>query len=129
RACPTDHQEHCYGQRQQVILEAFAFLSASPIHEESEGLMYHLNRDHHHYPNAERRDSSQKSQNQAYPAEELGSDRQEGEQRCHVQHSREETHSSGETEPSKPPQHLLCAVREKDNSQRQSQDSRRRAVI
>lgn len=46
-----------------------------------------------------------------------------------MHHAREETYCAGEPGASKPAEHLLRTVREEDNSQHQSQNRRRAAVI
>ncbi len=46
---PPDHQKCSHRDHQQVVLEAPTFLSAAPIHEESEGAMHGHNRNYHVY--------------------------------------------------------------------------------
>ena len=126
---PPDHQKHSHREDQQVILEALAFLSARPIHEESEGAMHGHNRNDHVYADSERCDSGEESQDEPESTEELRHDRQEGERSRDVQHAGKEAHGGGKPVASEPAQHLLRAVREKDNSQHQSQNRRCGVVI
>src|SRR6266550_4051781 len=91
--------------------------------------MHSHNCNQHVHTNAERCDSSQESQDESHSPEELGCDRQESKWSWNMHHAREKTHRTCEPEASEPAQQLLRAVREKDNSQHQSQNRRRGAVI
>src|SRR5260370_2266117 len=129
RARPSDHQERCDCQHQQVILKALAFLRAAPVHEESEGAMHGRNRDQHVYGNSECGYSCKESQDKPQPTEELRRDCQECKWSRDVHGAGEKAHCAGEAVASEPAQHFLCSVREKDNSCYQSQYCRRGAVI
>lgn len=54
-----------------MILKAFAFLSATPIHEKSEGHMHSRNCDQHGHGDWERGYTSKESEDGPQPAEEL----------------------------------------------------------
>src|SRR6267143_3370110 len=127
--CPSDHEKSHNREDQQVKLNSFPLLSAGPVHEKAEAAMHSHNCNQHVHTNAERCDSSQESQDESHSPEELGCDRQESKRSWNMHHAREKTHRTCEPEASEPAQQLLRTVREKDNSQHQSQNRRRGAVI
>src|ERR1700676_4127663 len=77
-ACSTNYKKNNNREYQQVKLKSLAFLSAGPVHKEAEGKMHRQNCNQHVYTNSKSCDSSQKSENEPNPAEELCRDRQEG---------------------------------------------------
>jgi hypothetical protein len=63
------------------------------------------------------------------PTEEFGRDCQEAQWSRNMRHAREETHRTGESEAPEPTQHLLRTVREEDDTQHQSQNCSRGAIV
>ena len=110
-------------------LKSLALLSASPVHEEAESMMHSHNCDQHVHTDSKRRDSGQESEDEPDPTEEFGLDCQDGQWSWNMRHAREEIHRSGESEASKPTQHLLRTVREEDNTQHHSENRSRGAAI
>src|SRR6266481_8294588 len=74
----SDHEKSYDREYQQVKLKSLALLSAGPVHKEAEGAMQSQNCNQHVHTNSERCDSGQESDDEPYPSEELGRDRQEG---------------------------------------------------
>lgn len=105
-----------------MILEAFALLLPSPVHEEAVVHVHRRDRDHHIADDAERGNAAEQADDQAQPAEELGTDGQKCQRRRNAHLLREEAHGAVEAVASEPAQHLLRAVCEEHDAQHQAQN-------
>src|SRR5260370_19390889 len=107
-----DHDGQGNGERQKVVLNAFALLGARPVYKKPEMAVDHRDGHHHVANDAESGDAAKESEEQADAAEELGADGPESEGRRAVYDLDEETHGAGESLATKPADIHLSAVRE-----------------
>jgi hypothetical protein len=118
-----DHDGQGNGEREKVILKAFAFLIAEPVCKEAEAPMNHGHGDQHVASDPESSDATEKAKNQTDASQEFCADGQEGKRRRNVHHVREETHSACETVAAEPAEGLLRAMRKKDYAKDQTKNS------
>ena len=76
-ACAPEHHAQQDGDGEQVELDAFALLLATPVHEEAESGIVGDDRDEHVAQDSERGDAGEEAENQADAAEELRHDGKE----------------------------------------------------
>jgi hypothetical protein len=106
-----------------VIFEALALLLAEPVHKEPVVYVHGSDRDQHVDDNTKGRNATEQSNDQAQAAEEFGADGEKRQRRGNAQPLGKETHGAVETVTSEPAQHLLCAMREKHDTQNQANQS------
>jgi hypothetical protein len=119
-----DHDGQGNGERQKVVLNAFALLGAGPVYKKPEMAVDHRDGHHHVASDAESGDAAEESEEQADAAEEFGADGQESEWRGDVHDLREEAHGAGESVAAKPAESFLRTVREKDHAKDEAKHSK-----
>jgi hypothetical protein len=91
--------------------------------------VHRCDRDEHVDGDAEGCDSFEEAENQLQSVKELSRDGQERERDWNVRRACALPHVSRESVPAEPTQHLLGAVREKDNPEYQPENDRSRVVV
>src|SRR5258708_5640701 len=131
RSCSgaANHQERRNRQREQVVLITLAFLCSGPVHKEAELTMHHHDSHDHVHKDSKGRYAGERSEDQAQSAEKLRRNRQKREHHRNVHDSGKEAHRAAESVSAEPSEHLLGAVREKDQSEHQSKNGCGKVVV
>ena len=124
RSCSSaaNHKKGRGCDQQEVVLKTLAFLCSSPVHPEPEPAMNHRDGHDHVAQNPKSSHAGEQPEDQAYSAKEFCGNGQKCEYGWDVHHSGEEAHSAGESVATKPPEHLLGAMRKENYAEHQSEN-------
>jgi len=111
-----DHDDQRDGERENVVLKAFALLVAEPVCKKAVVPVDHGHGHHHVASDAESGSAAQKAENQADTSQKFCEDGQEGSGRGDMHALSEKTHGGGKSKPAKPAEGLLRTVRVEDHA-------------
>jgi hypothetical protein len=122
------HNQEADGEDEQMVLVAFAFLRAVPVHEEADGEMDLYDCNDHDAGDAEGGDAAEQADDEAESTEELREDGDGGEDGGNTEQRRHEVHGAAESVAPEPAEYLLRAVDEEDDAENQPADGKRYVI-